>query len=307
MGPFAGAAPASVVPSGGNNYILTCHGCGTCVPLISSSSNSGGASGMGSASSAAPTIAVVGGGAGLALINSALGGSGGGGSGSDGRRGGAGGGGVNALSADADALYGALSDDGLGGILALSSAPILSGGASPSSPAGIGGGGGALLLGGGAGQAGGALGGAGGTAGGGGPSGGGVNCPTAAGVGQYCSAASLPIGCPLSQSAARRRELLTRLRPIVEALPLQRRKQLLHLMCELRHLFDCLVLSHRTLLSRYDDDRKEAHRQAVQLQVDRSLLRDQIGELEGRLAAITAAAQRQEHAIQQAALAARGY
>jgi hypothetical protein len=84
-----------------------------------------------------------------------------------------------------------------------------------------------------------------------------------------------------SQLGHRRKELTNRLRSIVETLPVNKRKQLLLLMSELRELFDALVLSNRSLLTTYEDHRRQSDKDAIFLKLQVAQLRDRLRSLGG--------------------------
>lgn len=78
------------------------------------------------------------------------------------------------------------------------------------------------------------------------------------------------------QVGMRRKELANRLRQIVDCMPVNKRKQLLLLVMELKQLYESLVSSNKSLLTTYEDHMKKADREAISLKIQVTSLRDQL-------------------------------
>ena len=74
----------------------------------------------------------------------------------------------------------------------------------------------------------------------------------------------------------RRRELALKIQNMAEALPLNKRKNFVNTMVELRALFNTLTNSNHALLSTFEEERDAHHTQVVKLKMHVAVLKDQL-------------------------------
>ncbi|KAJ9446488.1 hypothetical protein DIPPA_00925 [Diplonema papillatum] len=86
---------------------------------------------------------------------------------------------------------------------------------------------------------------------------------------------------PTAAPTHRRRELIRRVRGIVEGLPVGKKKSLLSLLLEIKQLNRSLVSSNATVIQTYEDLKARLNHDLVQEKLEAALLRDQVRALGG--------------------------
>jgi hypothetical protein len=80
----------------------------------------------------------------------------------------------------------------------------------------------------------------------------------------------------------RRKELTRRLKTVVDTLPLQKRKQIVLLLSEIKQLFDAVTSSNKALMATYEQFKVRANKDIVQLKLEVAMLRDELRASEGQ-------------------------
>eukprot|EP01065_Artemidia_motanka_P014298 TRINITY_DN1825_c0_g2_i2.p1 TRINITY_DN1825_c0_g2~~TRINITY_DN1825_c0_g2_i2.p1 ORF type:complete len:495 (+),score=149.41 TRINITY_DN1825_c0_g2_i2:52-1485(+) len=87
---------------------------------------------------------------------------------------------------------------------------------------------------------------------------------------------------PCPDTSGRKRELVRRVRTLVEGLPVPKKKQLLQVVMELKQVHRNLVESNRAIMLTYEDLKVRLNNELVQMKLEAAMLRDQVLSLGGR-------------------------